>query len=124
MCSGWALSKLVLLKSAYLIVAGSHQSIVAQVPADISRDDFTVDAITGHEILVHASRGSRHGGEQLTGSGLRRAMKLKDKATRETPERKRERARKRESKREEEGEGGKRENDARQMELLRAGPLC
>lgn len=55
--------KLVLLKLAYLIMARSHQSIIAQVAANISRDDFTIDAITGHEVLVHASRGSRHRGQ-------------------------------------------------------------
>lgn len=49
-----------------LIMARSHQSIIAQVAANISRDDFTIDAITGHEILIHASRGSRHDGQQQT----------------------------------------------------------
>lgn len=120
LCSGWASSKLVLLKSAYLIVAGSHKSIVAQVPADIGRDDFTVDAITGHEILVHASRGSRHG-EQLARSGLGGRGNSKGKANerrqrgrrREREERERDRERKR----------GK-ERERGKTEQLRAGPLA
>lgn len=47
-----------------LIVARSHQGIIAQVAANVGRNDFTIDAITRHEILVHASRGSRHCGQQ------------------------------------------------------------
>lgn len=51
---------ILLPKLAYLIVTRSHQSIIAQIAADISGNYFTIDAITRHKVLVHAGRGSRH----------------------------------------------------------------
>lgn len=40
-----------------LVVARPYESIVPKVPADVSRDDLSVDAILGHEVLIRTSRG-------------------------------------------------------------------
>jgi len=40
-----------------LVVARPYESIVPKVAADVSRDDLSVDAILGHEVLVRTSRG-------------------------------------------------------------------
>ena len=41
---------------AYLVVTGTHESVVAQITADIGGDDFTVDAIARDEVFVLSSR--------------------------------------------------------------------
>lgn len=33
-------------------MTGPHQGIVAQVAADIGRNDFAIDAVAGDEVLV------------------------------------------------------------------------
>jgi hypothetical protein len=40
---------------AYLVVTGTHESVVAQIAADVGRDDFTVDAISRNEVFVLTS---------------------------------------------------------------------
>jgi hypothetical protein len=40
-----------------LVVARPYESIVPKIAADVSRDDLSVDAILGHEVLVRTSRG-------------------------------------------------------------------
>lgn len=74
--------------AAYLVVSRPHQSIIAQVAADVGRDDFTVDAITRDKVFVLScggrprgglvSRSSRHGlrreTEQRRGERRRRRM--------------------------------------------------
>ena len=37
---------------SYLVHARADESIIAEITADVGRDDFTVDAIARHEILV------------------------------------------------------------------------
>ena len=54
-------------KSAYLVVAGPHQGIVAQVAADVGGDDFTVDAIARHEVFVLSRGCGRRGGGLVSG---------------------------------------------------------
>ena len=51
----------------HLVVTRPHQGIIAQVAADVGRDDLAIDAITGDEVLVltagrsrGATAGSRH----------------------------------------------------------------
>jgi len=41
----------------HLVVSRPYESIVAKVPADISRNDFSVDTILWNEILIRTSRG-------------------------------------------------------------------
>jgi hypothetical protein len=53
-------------KPAYLVVAGSDKSIVAQVAADVGRDYFTVDAIARHKVFI-LSRGAGSGGGRVSG---------------------------------------------------------
>jgi hypothetical protein len=43
--------------AAYFIGAGTHEGIVAQIPTHVGCDDFTVDTVTGDEVLVHATAG-------------------------------------------------------------------
>lgn len=45
---------------AYLVVARSYESIVPQITADVGRDDLSVDAIFGNEILIRTSRSCCH----------------------------------------------------------------
>jgi hypothetical protein len=46
-------------RGSYLVGAGADEGIVAQVPTDVGRDDLTVDAIAGDEVLVLARRSKR-----------------------------------------------------------------
>ena len=41
---------------AYLVVARSYESIVPKITADVGRDDLSVDAIFGNEVLIRTSR--------------------------------------------------------------------
>lgn len=50
----------------YLVVAGTDESVVAQVATDIGRDDFAIDAITRDEVLVLSS-GAGAGGRGVSG---------------------------------------------------------
>jgi hypothetical protein len=42
---------------SYLIMTGPHQGIIAQVAADVGRDNLTIDSIARHEVFVLSSRG-------------------------------------------------------------------
>lgn len=44
-----------------LVVAGAHEGIVAQVAADVGRDDLAVDAVARDEVFVLAGRGRGRG---------------------------------------------------------------
>jgi hypothetical protein len=44
-----------------LVVARPYESIVAQIPTDVSGDDFSVDTISRNKILVRTGRGSSCG---------------------------------------------------------------
>lgn len=50
-----------------LVVARPHQGIVAQVAADVGRDDFAVDAIARDEVLVLAGGGRANRGTLVAG---------------------------------------------------------
>jgi hypothetical protein len=41
-----------------LVVPRSYESVVPKVTAYVSRDDFSIDAIFGNEVLIRTSRGS------------------------------------------------------------------
>jgi len=45
-----------------LVVARPYESVVAQIPTDVSGDDFSVDTIFGNEILVRTGLGGGGGG--------------------------------------------------------------
>lgn len=47
---------------AYLVVTWPHQGIIAQVAADVGRDDLTIDAIARHKVLVLARGVGADGG--------------------------------------------------------------
>lgn len=55
-----------MLRATYLVVAGTHQGIVAQVATDVGGDDLAVDAIARHEVFV-LSRGAGAGGGRVSG---------------------------------------------------------
>lgn len=44
------------MKRAYLVCAWANESVVAEVPANVGRDDFAVDAVARHKVLVLARR--------------------------------------------------------------------
>jgi hypothetical protein len=45
-----------------LVDAGSDERIVAQVAADVSRDDLSVDAVPGNKVFVLTHSAARRGG--------------------------------------------------------------
>jgi hypothetical protein len=48
------------MNGAYLVNTGAYEGIVAEIATDVGRDDFTVDAIPGYEVLVlSVGRGRR-----------------------------------------------------------------
>lgn len=55
-----------MLRATYLVMAGTHQGIVAQVATDVGGDDLAVDAIARHEVFV-LSRGAGAGGGRVSG---------------------------------------------------------
>lgn len=44
---------------SYLIVSRPHQGIVTQVAANVSRDDFAIDAVARNKVLIHTSTSAR-----------------------------------------------------------------
>lgn len=54
-------------KSPYLIVTRPHQGIVAQVAADVGRNNLTIDAIARHEVFVLPRRSGLRGRSLVAG---------------------------------------------------------